>query len=176
MRRALMALLVVLAGGMATAGPRTPDPAVCLQLFEAYDNAVWLYPDNSWADDRPLLRGDVSRAAQRLRMGNCLTSSADLDGMQALAQRLRPYVITDSGPAIRPTTVGLGIVTGLYDEARTTAFFRGLGYRSRGVGAQTLGRRLFIGPFTSQGALDQALAVAREAGFISPHVARHVRF
>ena len=55
-------------------------------------------------------------------------------------------------------------------------FFRGLGYRSRGVGAPTLGRRLFIGPFTSQGALDQALDVARQAGFIAPHVAQHVRF
>ena len=57
-----------------------------------------------------------------------------------------------------------------------TAFFRGLGYRSRGIGAQTLGRRLFIGPFTSQGALDQALEVARKAGFIAPHVAAHTRF
>jgi hypothetical protein len=96
--------------------------------------------------------------------------------MPALAQRLQPFVITDSGPAIRPTTVELGIVTGFYDEGRVTAFFRGLGYRSRGIGAQTLGRRLFIGPFTSQGALDQALAVAREAGFISPHPAPRTRF
>ena len=70
----------------------------------------------------------------------------------------------------------LGIVTGIWDEGRVTAFFRGLGYRSRGVGAPTLGRRLFIGPFTSQGALDQALDVARQAGFIAPHVAAHTRF
>ncbi len=40
----------------------------------------------------------------------------------------------------------------------------------------TLGRRLFIGPFTSQGAVDQALEVARQAGFIAPHVDPHTRF
>ena len=96
--------------------------------------------------------------------------------MPALAQRLAPFAITAGGAAIRPTTVELGIVTGIYDEGRVTVFFRGLGYRSRGSGAPTLGRRLFIGPFTSQGALDQALEVARQAGFIAPHVAEHVRF
>ena len=65
----------------------------------------------------------------------------------------------------------VGIVTGIYDEGRATQFFRGLGYRSRGVGAAGLGRRLYIGPFTSQGALDEAIAVAREAGFITPYAA-----
>jgi hypothetical protein len=30
--------------------------------------------------------------------------------------------------------------------------------------------------FTTQGALDQALAVAREAGFIAPYAARYTRF
>ena len=64
----------------------------------------------------------------------------------------------------------------IYDEGRATQFFRGLGYRSRGVGALGLGRRLYIGPFTSQGALDQALTIAREAGFISPYAAKHTKF
>ena len=101
-------------------------------------------------------------------MGGCLTCSDDLDGDAGAGADGSPATsITDSGPAIRPTPVDLGIVTGIYDEARATAFFRGLGYRSRGVGAATLGRRLYIGPFTTQGALDQALAVAREAGFIA---------
>ena len=64
----------------------------------------------------------------------------------------------------------------IYDEGRVTQFFRGLGYRSRGVGAVGLGRRLYIGPFTSQGSLDQALATAREAGFIAPYAAQHTKF
>jgi hypothetical protein len=175
MRRARFAILLgaLLVGGMAL---RAPDPAECLRLFKNYDNAVWAYPESRWGEDQPLLNSQVSRAAQGLVRGGCLTSGGDLDGMPALAQRLQPFVIIDSGPAIRPTTVELGIVTGFYDEGRVTAFFRGLGYRSRGIVAQTLGRRLFIGPFTSQGALDQALTVAREAGFISPHPAPRTRF
>ena len=77
----------------------------------------------------------------------------------------------------RPTAVHVGIVMSMYDEGRATQFFRGLGYRSRGVGAPDgLGRRLYIGPFTSQGALDEALSIAREAGFISPFAAKHTRF
>jgi hypothetical protein len=171
----LLAAAVVVAG-MAPGGARAADRATCEAAFRAYDNAVWLFPDNQFDEDRPVLRPDIARAAQRLIREGCLTRSADLDGMPALAQRLAPFTIVDSGPAIRPATVELGIVTGIWDEARATAFFRGLGYRSRGIGAETLGRRLFIGPFTSQGALDQALAVAREAGFIAPHVAPHTRF
>ena len=69
--------------------------------------------------------------------------------------------------------VHLGIVTGISDEALVTRYFRGLGYRSRGIGAEGLGRRIYIGPFTTQGAADQALAVAREAGFIAPYVAKY---
>ncbi len=113
MRAALLSLAVILLGGMSPAGPRAPDPAVCLQRFEAYDSAVWLYPQNRWGEDQPMLPADVSRAAQGLIRGGCLTRSADLDGMPALAQRLAPFAITDSGPAIRPTTVELGIVTGI---------------------------------------------------------------
>ena len=176
MRRLLIAATAVLLGGMATAAQRPPDPAACLQAFRNYDSAVWLYPDNTWNEDGPLLRADVSRAAQALIRGDCLTRTADIADLPALAQRLAPFAIVDSGPAISPATVELGIVTGFMDEYAVTAFFRGLGYRSRGVGAQTLGRRMFIGPFTSQGALDQALEVARQAGFIAPHVAPRVRF
>ena len=58
----------------------------------------------------------------------------------------------DGGPAIRPVPVHLGIVTGISDEALVTRYFRGLGYRSRGIGAEGLGRRIYIGPFTTQGA------------------------
>jgi hypothetical protein len=176
MRRLLIAAAAVLLGGMATAAQRPADPAACLQAFRNYDSAVWLYPDNMWLEDGPLMRADVGRAAQALIRGDCLTRTDDIADLPALAQRLAPFAIVDSGPAIRPATVELGIVTGFFDEHTVTVFFRGLGYRSRGVGAQTLGRRMFIGPFTSQGALDQALEVARQAGFIAPHVAPRVRF
>jgi hypothetical protein len=174
----LAPLLLAAAAGACVAGAApAPDAAVCAGLFRTYDSVVRHYPDNFVNDDfQPILRAPVSRASQRLRNAGCLTMADDLDGLPALAQRLAPYRIVDSGPQIRPTPVHLGIVTSIYDEGRVTQFFRGLGYRSRGIGAPTLGRRIYIGVFTTQGALDQALAVAREAGFIAPYAARYTRF
>ncbi len=69
-----------------------------------------------------------------------------------------------------------GVVTGFTDEMRATVFFRGLGYNSRGIGAEGLGRRIYIGPFDNEAALEQAISVAREAGFISPYAAVNTRF
>jgi hypothetical protein len=178
-----VALALFAAAGCATLPPapgpsRAADPAVCLRLFERYDTATWLYP-NSWIgkeDASAILPAPVDRAGRLLRLNGCLTSSEDLDGMPELAARLSPHTITNSGPAIRPTPVHVGIVTGITDEAWATRFFRGLGYRSRGVGAEGLGRRLYIGPFTSQGALDEAMSIARQAGFIAPFPPKHTKF
>ena len=106
-----------------------------------------------------------ARAAQAVIRGGCLTSSADLDGLPALAAAAGSvHHHVDSGPAIRA------------DDGRARHRHRHLG---RGAGHRLLprarlplarrsGRRrwgggLFIGPFTSQGALDQALEVARKA-------------
>ena len=172
--------LLALAGCAATApGPsRARDPALCLELFERYDTATWLYP-TSWigTDDAPAVpSASVDRAGRLLRLNGCLTRSEDLDGMEALAARLSPHTIESSGPAIRPVPVHVGIVMSISDEARATRFFRGLGYRSRGVGAEGLGRRIYIGPFTSQGALEEAMSIARQAGFIAPFPPRHTKF
>ena len=109
-------------------------------------------------------------------MNGCLTFSDDLDPMQGLAPTLAGFTITEQRRGDPATAVHLGIVTSFGDEARVTQFFRGLGYRSRGVGAAALGRRLYIGPFITQGALDQAIAVARQAGFIAPYPAKHTKF
>jgi hypothetical protein len=159
--------------------PSRGDYATCLDLFEDYDRATWIYPSNSFGTDdapRPMLPGPVARPARMLVTHGCLTSSADLDGMPALASRLAGHRVVDSGAPIRPTALHVGIVTGIGDEWMATRFFRGLGYDSRGVGAPTLGRRLYIGPFVSQGALDEATAIAREAGFVAPFPPAHTRF
>lgn len=182
MRGLVVGVLLAVAGcsGMAVVDqPSRGDPAACLAAFKAYDRAVWLYPSNKFGSDdapAPLVPGPVSRPAQALVTGGCLTSSADLDRMPALAVKLAGHRVVDSGAPIRPTALHLGIVTGIEDEREATRFFRGLGYRSRGVGAPTLGRRLYIGPFVSQGALDEAIAIAREAGFIAPFPAPHTQF
>jgi hypothetical protein len=177
MRRAAPLLLAAALAACTGGPPPPPDPAICARLFAAYDIAARLYPTPRFDKDGGVTPpAALSRPSQNLRNAGCLTSSADLDGMPALAQRLSPYTIVNSGPAIRPTPVHLGIVTGIYDEGRTTVFFRGLGYRSRGIGAEALGRRIYIGPFTTQGALDQALATARQAGFIAPYAAKYTKF
>lgn len=174
---AAAALPALILAACAVPLPLPPQPSRCEALFLRYDAVARAYP-NDWFDDRGGIpgSGQLSRATGDLRSNGCLTSAADLDGLPALAARLAPFVIEDGGPAIRPTPVHLGIVTGISDEAFVTRHFRGLGYGSRGIGAEGLGRRIYIGPFTSQGALDQALAVAREAGFIAPYAATHTRF
>jgi hypothetical protein len=176
-RAAMLVLAAVTLAACAAATPRPPDPTVCAKLFSAYDIAARLYPTPRFDEDGGVTPpAALSRPGQDLRNAGCLTSSSDLDGMPALAQQLSPYAITNSGPAIRATPVHLGIVTSIYDEGRVTVFFRGLGYRSRGIGAEALGRRIYIGPFTTQGALDQALATARQAGFIAPYAAKYTKF
>ncbi len=176
MRRLAAALALIAATGACAAASRPPNAAVCADLFAGYDTAARVYGVSSNYGTRIVPPAPLSRWIVQLRSNGCLTGSYDLDGMDSLAQRLAPFAIADSGPAIRATPVHLGIVTSIYDEARVTHFVRGLGYRSRGIGAEGLGRRLYIGPFTSQGALDQALTVAREAGFIAPYAATHTRF
>jgi hypothetical protein len=172
---ALLVLAVLAACAAGAAPPR--DPELCGRLFWRYDTVARVY-GTSWFDERGAVvpSGPLSRPSHALRNNGCLTYARDLDGLPALAERLAPYRIENSGAAIRPVPVHLGIVTSIYDEGRVTQFFRGLGYRSRGVGAETLGRRIYIGPFTTQGAVDQALQTAREAGFIAPYVATYTKF
>ncbi len=169
--RFLAALLALLAAAPALAAGPGRDPAVCASLFARYDTAARVYGTAGFDENGVSPPAALSRWIVPLRAKGCLTYADDLAGMDALAARLAPFAIADGGAAIRPTPVHLGIVTSIGDEAHVTRFFRGLGYRSRGVGAEGLGRRIYIGPFTSEGARDQALAIAREAGFIAPYAA-----
>jgi hypothetical protein len=177
MRRAPALLALAMLAGCAAGAAQPRDPELCGRLFWRYDTVARVY-GTTWFDDRGAVvpSGPLSRPSQALRNNGCLTQAHDLDGLAALAERLAPYRIENSGAPIRAVPVHLGIVTNIYDEGRVTQFFRGLGYRSRGVGAETLGRRIYIGPFTTEGAVDQALATAREAGFIAPYVARYTKF
>jgi hypothetical protein len=173
----LASALLVLVAGCATTLPLPPQPERCEALFRRYDAVVRHYPSNWFDEDGAILQsGQLARATAALRNNDCLTRASDLDGLPALAARLEPFEIEGGGPAIPAVPVHLGIVTGISDEAFVTRYFRGLGYRSRGIGAEGLGRRIYIGPFTTQGAVDQALRVAREAGFIAPYVAEFTRF
>jgi hypothetical protein len=91
-----------------------------------------------------------------------------------MATATRPPV-TDSGPAIPPTSIHAGVVTSTADEANALAFFNAHGARARSIGAAGLGRRIYLGPFATQGALDQARDLAVAAGFAAPYPTRSFR-
>ena len=76
------------------------------------------------------------------------------------------------GAAIPPTTVHAGVVTNMGDDAAARAFFEAHGIRARSIGSGPLGRRIYIGPFATEGALADGMALAGAAGFASPYPAR----
>jgi hypothetical protein len=175
-------LLALAAAGLIAACapvPRQPDPAYCASIFQRYDlierrSSGFSY--NSATGESSLTPG-LEFQISRLRQNGCITFSRDLADLGALraelaAEGFRP---SDGGAAIAPVPVHVGVITSIADEARVTQFFRSLGYDTRGVGAERLGRRIYIGPVRSQGALAQAIAVARRAGFVSPYPARYTR-
>ncbi|MEM8570761.1 MAG: hypothetical protein AAGG56_07595 [Pseudomonadota bacterium] len=55
-------------------------------------------------------------------------------------------------------------------DAAAQAFFEARGVRTLSVGEPGLGRRFYIGAFTTSGARNDAIALAREAGFKAPYV------
>lgn len=174
---ALGAALAVL--GACAPGAPVRDPEQCLSLFRQYDQVERRYPGgglSGWRNDRLLPPPDLGRAASYLVAAGCQTFTGDLDGMEAHAATLQGFRITGGPTAIPATSVHLGVLTSLSDETRVTIVFRGLGYASRGVGASGLGRRIYIGPFGSQEAVDQALALARDVGFIAPYATTYPRF
>lgn len=159
----ILASGALLLGACASGGPQVPQTADCIGLFRYYDQMQqWVArPDN-----RTIPPGLAFIQAQ-LRQSNCITMNADLAGMEAL-----PVVqVTDSGAVIVPTSMHAGVVTSDADDARVRAFFEARGVRARSVGEAGLGRRIYIGPFRTDGAIRDARALAISAGFAHPYAA-----
>jgi hypothetical protein len=177
----LLAASALLLAACATGGiPRETrdDPGRCVFLFEQYDAAVAAFPNDrvSARTGRYIVSPAVQRQIMLLRSGDCLTMNDELEGMEAALAALMPFTRSGGGAPIRAVPVHAGIVTSTSAETRAVAYFSALGYPVRTVGAPQLGRRILIGPFSSQDALDQALSVARQAGFASPYPATRIRF
>ncbi|TPE50425.1 hypothetical protein [Amaricoccus solimangrovi] len=173
-------VLVLIAGllpllGCASLPPRPPrgDPANCRVLFQNYDRAASLFQPYTYSarlDGRSTQTPALSVASNAIISNGCLTTTADLKGLESLQMKLGPRKPAESGAPIPPTAVHVGILTGGFSDAgRATAFFQSQGYETRTIGAEKLGRRLYIGPVRSEGALDQAIALAAEAGFPSAY-------
>lgn len=175
---ALLAGMLVLTG---CAIPPRPEPSweACVNAFQLYDYYAQAFQSDSYsaALGRNVSNPNVSRQISVLRQRQCITMSDDLTGMEALGARLGPrQQPVESGTPIDPAAVHVGVLTSLSDVSRASAFFAALGYKTRSIGAEQLGRRLYIGPVTTQGGLDAAIATAQEAGFIAPYVSKTFRF
>lgn len=150
---------------VAAQDPANPD---CPGRFQYYENAMRMGGafDN---DPRLSVSRQVQAAARWLRMGNCLTFTRQLAPMERLGPEAGAAARRPSGPTIPPTFLHVGIVTSSEDEARAAEFFAAQGFRARGIGAAFLGRRIYVGPFTTAGALEGGVALARAAGFAYPY-------
>ena len=164
------ALAAALAG-CATAPAPIASPAdraaTCVTRFQYFDLMESLYPNQRRKDEQRVAAPPVEAAGQRVREAGCITMTVDLAGMATAV----PPPPSPPGAAIAPISVHAGVVTNMADEANAIAFFQGHGLRARSIGSAPLGRRIYLGRFASQGALDDALALARAAGFASPYPA-----
>jgi hypothetical protein len=169
MRSVPFLLLVAVLAGCAVATPTQwrADGPTCVAMFQEYDRRVKMFPDESiWRPGR-MVDPWVEAQGTRLRDAGCLTSTAQIIGLDSAPAA----PIVESGPAIRPISLHVGAVSNMEDEARVRAFFEARGVRARSVGDPMLGRRLYIGPFATQGGLESAAALARGIGFIAPYPA-----
>jgi hypothetical protein len=162
-------LATALAGCAAGAAPQISrgSGADCVVLFQNYDAAAATMSTPSGRRDRMPIPPALQIPVLRLQQADCLTLSDDLAPM-ATAGGLATI---PGGAAIRPTSVHAGVVTNMGDDAAVRAFFEQDGVRARSVGAAGLGRRIYIGPFATQGELDAARDLAVRAGFASPYPA-----
>lgn len=168
MRHLALLAVACLAGCAATPGAAPVargDSAACVAAFQWYDTVKASMSTPSGRADRMSIPPDLQWPVSRIQGLGCLTMSDDLAPMSTVT---RPPV-TNGGPAIPLTFIHAGVVTSMADDASARAFFEAHGAPARSIGAAGLGRRIYLGPFTTQGALDQARDLAVAAGFAAPY-------
>jgi hypothetical protein len=172
MRRIVFAALLALApaAGALAAGPSDGE-TVCRNAFRAYDFAVLNF-GNSGERANEVLAPAIGKAAQRVRREGCLTPFDDVAALARLRAEVAGTVAFDGGAPIRPIALQVGIVPGYAGEFAARQFFGELGYRVRSQGAPGLGRRIYLGPFATEGGMAYAADLARRAGFVAPYPRR----
>jgi hypothetical protein len=164
---ALLIALALPAGGAAAAGAPPADGPACVAMFRQFDLLQSMYPNNRSRYQNRVAQPPVEAQAQRVRNAGCITTTAELTPMDAVP----PGIVADAGAAIAPVQLHAGVVTNMQDDARARAFFEAHGVRARSIGSGPLGRRIYVGPFRTEGALDGARALATRAGFAAPYPA-----
>ncbi len=165
MRAVVLTLLAGLAA-CGTAPEQSRDPALCVRLFAEFDSLESIArPDLDAGFGSSAFDFQLTAATNALRQYRCLTLSRDLADLDALAAARAGFVPSDSGAAIRPVAVHVGAVTSMEDDAQVRAFFEALGYRATSIGSARLGRRVYVGPVASEGALADLVGIARERFF-----------
>ncbi len=167
MLAALSLLLVGCGPAVDPATSRNASGADCIVLFEQYDILDRTLPTPR--RERWTVAPELMRQAEWLRNGGCITMTVDLAGMEDV-----PVVpVADSGAAIPPTTLHVGVVTTTDDDMRSIRYFEARGIRAFSIGKAGLGRRVYVGPFGTEGALEGARQAALEAGFAFPYPIRN---
>lgn len=157
---------VALAGLVGCGGGGAPAPRDCVALFRQYDAIEATMSTSGWRDDRTI-RPELQWTTSVIRQNRCISFS------DALHFDVAAGSVRDSGPRLAPPLrVHAGVVTSMADDAAAREFFAAHGVPGTSVGSAALGRRIYIGPFATRGALDEAMALARSAGFAYPYAAR----
>jgi len=165
--RSFVALAVVAGLSACADAPGPPAGTDCVTLFQRYDLIDATMSTPNGRRDRQTIPPDLQWITSVIRQNGCISLTRELDFGAAAAP------VTESGPTLpRPVRVHAGAVTSMADDAAAQAFFRGHGVAVASIGSPSLGRRIYIGPFATQGALEAGLALARAAGFTYAYPAR----
>jgi hypothetical protein len=158
---------------------QTADRDLCVPLFRQFDAYAQTGREEvvSRFDRRQVPNPNLQRISQQLIQNDCQTRPRDLAALDATRDAWQGRSIVESGaPAPYPGTVHVGALTGEGEVALAVNFFESLGVPATSVGSRFLGRRVYIGPFATQGGIEDAIELAREAGFVAPYASQFFRF
>jgi hypothetical protein len=158
---------------------QTADRDLCVPLFRQFDLYAQTRRDEvtSKFDGRRIPNPNLQRISQQLIQNDCQTRPRDLAPLDATRDAWKGRTIVESGPpAPYPGTVHAGALTGEGEVALAVNFFESLGIPATSIGSSFLGRRVYIGPFATQGGIEDAIELAREAGFVAPYASQFFRF
>ncbi|MBA3323862.1 MAG: hypothetical protein H0T41_00790 [Rhodobacteraceae bacterium] len=171
MRTAALVALAILTLAACAAPPGGAATPGCVRLLQNYDLAERNFGNSSSLRELALPSA-IERTAQLARQAGCITRAGDLDRLDAQRDAFAATLQGERGAPIPRTWLQVGVVAGVASEVQARNFFGGLGFTVRSRGAPGLGRRIFIGLFTTEGGLAEATDLALRAGFVAPYVRR----